>query len=516
MVLPAREVADTVGPIVERILALDGLVDQVLVVDAASADGTAEVAAGRGRGGAPAGELLPELGPVLGKGDAMWRALAAVHGRAGGLHRRRHARLRPAFVTGLVGPLIAAEGVRFVKATYRRPFAAGGSELPDGGGRVSQLTARPLLSAFYPELAGLRPAAGRRGGRPARAARADPVRHRLRGGDGDAARRARRGRAPARSPRSTWASGATTTSRSTRCARWPTRCWRWSASACAARAGWRATAAPRAIVERPPFASLRAPPDGLRCVYTDLDGTLLGAGASLFRDGEGDFTLLPARALEACHRAGVEVVLKSGRRKAQVMEDARLIGQSSYIYEVGSGLVIDGEEHLLCGEFAPPDGPHAARADRGAGAPALLERELAAARAARAVARGPLRLAPLPRPGRRGGRRTTLLEREGHGGLRLVDNGEAAEGGHTYHLIPAAASKAAAVELHMRARGYAPRSASRSATRSRTWAWRRWWAASSWWRTRPRACGGPTWSAPSRASATGFYEAVVAELVAEA
>ena len=105
-------------------------------------------------------------------------------------------------------------------------------------------------------------------------------------------------------------------------------------------------------------------PMSLRCVYTDLDGTLLGAGASLFRDGEGEFTLLPARALEACHRAGVEVVLKSGRRKAQVMEDARLIGQSSYIYEVGSGLVIDGEEQLLCGEFAPARRADPARADR--------------------------------------------------------------------------------------------------------------------------------------------------------
>ena len=91
----------------------------------------------------------------------------------------------------------------------------------------------------------------------------------------------------------------------------------------------------------------------LRCVYTDLDGTLLGAGASLFRDGEGEFTLLPARALEACHRAGVEVVLKSGRRKAQVMEDARLLGQSAYIYEVGSGLVIDGEERLLAKPRSP-------------------------------------------------------------------------------------------------------------------------------------------------------------------
>ena len=71
----------------------------------------------------------------------------------------------------------------------------------------------------------------------------------------------------------------------------------------------------------------------LRCVYTDLDGTLLGLGASLFRDGEGNFTLLPARALEACHRAGVEVVIKSARRRAQ-MEDARLLGQTSYIFEV--------------------------------------------------------------------------------------------------------------------------------------------------------------------------------------
>src|SRR5919197_6059904 len=94
----------------------------------------------------------------------------------------------------------------------------------------------------------------------------------------------------------------------------------------------------------------------IRCVYTDLDGTLLGRGASLFRDAEGRFTMLPARALEACHRAGVEVVLKSGRRKAQVMEDARLLGQTAYIYEVGSGLVVDGEETLLTGDLRPSDG----------------------------------------------------------------------------------------------------------------------------------------------------------------
>ena len=194
----------------------------------------------------------------------------------------------------------------------------------------------------------------------------------------------------------------------------------------------------------------------LRCVYTDLDGTLLGAGASLFRDGHGGFTLLPARALEACHRAGVEVVLKSGRRKTQVMEDARLIGQSAYIYEVGSGVVIDDEEHFLCGPYAPRDGlsPHDLIGD--AGAPELLERSFGDAiephapwhlgRYVSHLYRGRLDL----------GEANALLEREGHGDLRLVDNGETEDGRSVYHLIPAVASKAAGVELHMRARGYEP------------------------------------------------------------
>src|SRR5689334_13408622 len=110
----------------------------------------------------------------------------------------------------------------------------------------------------------------------------------------------------------------------------------------------------------------------LRCVYTDLDGTLLGRGASLFRDADGLFTLLPARALEACFRANVEVVLKSGRRKAQVMEDARLIGQTAYIYEMGCGLVIDGEEMLLTGDIRPQNGRTIHQQIEDSGAPRLL------------------------------------------------------------------------------------------------------------------------------------------------
>lgn len=161
VVLPAREVADTVGPIVERILALDGLVDQVLVVDADSRDGSADVARRAGADVRRQDELLPDLGPVLGKGDAMYRALVAVTGDLVLYIDADTRDFEPHFITGLAGPLIAAESVRFVKGAYRRPFVADGVELPDGGGRVSQLTARPLLSAFYPELEGLRqPLAG--------------------------------------------------------------------------------------------------------------------------------------------------------------------------------------------------------------------------------------------------------------------------------------------------------------------------------------------------------------------
>ena len=96
---------------------------------------------------------MPEQGPVQGKGDAMWRALAAVTGDVVAFMDADTRDFHPRFVNGLVGPLMTDPALRFVKATYRRPFVAGGHELPGGGGRVSQLTARPLLAAFYPELA---------------------------------------------------------------------------------------------------------------------------------------------------------------------------------------------------------------------------------------------------------------------------------------------------------------------------------------------------------------------------
>jgi hydroxymethylpyrimidine pyrophosphatase-like HAD family hydrolase len=203
----------------------------------------------------------------------------------------------------------------------------------------------------------------------------------------------------------------------------------------------------------------------IRCVYTDLDGTLLGRGASLFRDHEGEFTLLPARALEACHRAGVEVVLKSGRRKAQVMEDARLLGQTAYIYEVGCGLHIDGEDTYLTGDVQPREDASVFEQVAAAGVPDLLLERYRGRLEFHSPWHVNREFSTLFRGLVDTVEADALLEAEGHSSLRLVDNGAISPKDtlpdlpgppHAYHLIPKAASKANAVAAHMRARGYAP------------------------------------------------------------
>jgi glucosyl-3-phosphoglycerate synthase len=157
--LPARECAQTVGEIVTALTALRraGAIDEIVVVDAASRDGTAAIA---GRAGATVwqeGDLMPEHGPVLGKGDAMWRALSALRGELVCFLDADTEGFSAHFASGLLGPLVCEQGVSFVKGFYRRPFA----QADDGGGRVNHLTARPALALFYPELAGVRqPLAG--------------------------------------------------------------------------------------------------------------------------------------------------------------------------------------------------------------------------------------------------------------------------------------------------------------------------------------------------------------------
>jgi hypothetical protein len=192
----------------------------------------------------------------------------------------------------------------------------------------------------------------------------------------------------------------------------------------------------------------------LRCVYTDLDGTLLGHGASLFHDAQGAFTLLPGRALEACHRADVEVVLISGRRRGQVAEPARLIGAGAYCFEIGGGLVVDGEERWLCGDYGPRDGLTPWQLIEASGAPELLlgayadQLELHSpwhrGREVTHLFRGAVDVEEANR----------LLAERGLSGLRLLDNGTIDADRRCYHLAPAVTSKAAAVAAHMQARGY--------------------------------------------------------------
>jgi glucosyl-3-phosphoglycerate synthase len=161
--LPARECAGTVGEIVGALARLReaGAIDEVLVVDAASRDGTASIAGRAGAKVVQERELMRELGAVLGKGDAMWRALSVLEGDLVVFLDADSEGFSEHFVTGLLGPLVCEPEIQFVKAFYRRPFEQDGISLPEGGGRVNHLMARPALSLFYPELAGVRqPLAG--------------------------------------------------------------------------------------------------------------------------------------------------------------------------------------------------------------------------------------------------------------------------------------------------------------------------------------------------------------------
>jgi glucosyl-3-phosphoglycerate synthase len=160
--LPARECARTVGAIVTALAGLReaGAIDEVVVVDAASPDGTAAVAERAGARVLQESELLASHGPVLGKGDAMWRATSALEGELVCFLDADTEGFSAHFATGLLGPLVCepeASRVSFVKGFYRRPIGPEG----EGGGRVNHLTARPALALFYPELAGVRqPLAG--------------------------------------------------------------------------------------------------------------------------------------------------------------------------------------------------------------------------------------------------------------------------------------------------------------------------------------------------------------------
>ena len=199
----------------------------------------------------------------------------------------------------------------------------------------------------------------------------------------------------------------------------------------------------------------------MKCVYVDLDGTLLGAHASFLHDADGNFSLLGARALEACARAGVEVVIYSGRRQLTCFYDARFLGLASYAFEAGAGVVIDGELHWLTGDLVPRDGRTIFDQIDESGAPKLLLEHFAGRLEYHAPWHHNREVSHLFRGDIDALAADELLRRHGFGNLRLVDNGgihpiaPGLERSRAYHLIPATASKANAVAFHMRARGYA-------------------------------------------------------------
>jgi hydroxymethylpyrimidine pyrophosphatase-like HAD family hydrolase len=199
----------------------------------------------------------------------------------------------------------------------------------------------------------------------------------------------------------------------------------------------------------------------LRCLYVDLDGTLIGKDGSLLRDADGSFSLLGVRALEACHRADVEVVIYSGRRQQTVYYDARLMGITSYAFEAGAGVVLDGELHWLTGDLVPRDGRTIFDQIEESGAPKLLLERYAGRLEYHAPWHRGREVSHLFRGDVDALEADELLQREGLGHLRLVDNGgihpvaPGMEHMRAFHLVPRRASKGAAVAWHMRARGYA-------------------------------------------------------------
>lgn len=170
LVLPTLNEDKTIGPIlstiqrslVERV----PLIDELIVIDSNSQDRTVEIAESLGVPVFRHPDILSQYGSYVGKGEALWKSLYVTRGDIVVWIDSDITDLHPKFVYGLLGPLLTQPRVGFVKGFYRRPLKLGGELLTTGGGRVTELTARPLINLFYPELSGLvQPLAGEMAGR---------------------------------------------------------------------------------------------------------------------------------------------------------------------------------------------------------------------------------------------------------------------------------------------------------------------------------------------------------------
>jgi glucosyl-3-phosphoglycerate synthase len=155
VVLPALNEEQTIASVVGSISPLiDGLVDELIVLDSGSTDDTEIRAIAAGARVVSREQALPDVPPRPGKGEALWRSLAATSGDIVVFVDSDLINPHPMFVPWLLGPLLIGDGIHLVKSFYRRPLKVGdtGGDSASGGGRVTELVARPLLAALRPEL----------------------------------------------------------------------------------------------------------------------------------------------------------------------------------------------------------------------------------------------------------------------------------------------------------------------------------------------------------------------------
>ena len=172
LALPALNEEETVGKVIKTVkrALMDAvpLLDEIVLIDSDSTDRTRDIAHELGIPVFIHQQLLPEYGARRGKGEALWKSLLVTHGDIILWIDTDIVNIQPHFVYGLIGPLLLRPEIQLVKGFYQRPLRVGNKLQASGGGRVTELTARPLLNLLYPELSGLiQPLAGEYGGRRA-------------------------------------------------------------------------------------------------------------------------------------------------------------------------------------------------------------------------------------------------------------------------------------------------------------------------------------------------------------
>jgi glucosyl-3-phosphoglycerate synthase len=172
LALPALNEEETVGKVIttakRELMERVPLLDEIVLIDSNSADRTRDIAKKHGIPVHIHQEILPQYGARKGKGEALWKSLYVTRGDIILWIDTDIVNIHPRFLYGILGPLLLRPDIVFVKGFYHRPITLNGKTESTGGGRVTELTARPLLNLFYPELSGvIQPLSGEYGGRRA-------------------------------------------------------------------------------------------------------------------------------------------------------------------------------------------------------------------------------------------------------------------------------------------------------------------------------------------------------------